>query len=157
MAELGTFAGGEGVELAVRVDASEVLGAGEGAEESRPDEPDHGELRDATVRQLGLAEPLEVGHEVSLDVQGVVERREVARRESDGIEADVSREGAVEGVRARSEREGLRALDELHVEGRGGSAVARGGEGGGGAGEEGGGDDLHGWIGGVGGAREKRD
>ena len=64
------------VELRVGVDAAELVGAREGPEEARPDEPDDRELRHSAVRKLGLAQPLQVAHEVALHVQGVVEGRE---------------------------------------------------------------------------------
>jgi hypothetical protein len=76
-------------------------------------------------------------HEVDLDIQGVVEGHEGGRGEANRVEPDVAGEGAVEGVVARSEREGLRPLDELDVEGSGRLAVLGGGESGGRAEEEG--------------------
>ncbi len=103
------------VELGVGVDAAELVGSWEGAEQSRPDEPDDRELGDAAVRELRLAKPLEVAHEVSLLVQGVVEGRERRRGEADGIESGVPGEGSIEGVWARSERQGLGALDEVRA------------------------------------------
>ena len=134
------------VELGVGVDAAELVGAREGPEEARPDETDDRELRDAAVRELGLAEPLQVAHEVALLVQGVVEGREGGRGEADGVEPDVAGEGAIEGVGARSEGQGLGPLDELDVEGGGRLAVLGGGESGGRAKEEGESGDLHGGI-----------
>ena len=105
----------------VGVDAAEVVGAREGPEEARPDEPDDRELRHSAVRKLGLAH-----------VQGVVEAREGGRGKADGIESDVAGEGAAEGVEARSEWQGLGPLDEVGVEGGGGLAGFGGGKSGGG-------------------------
>ena len=91
----------ERVDSAELVDAREVSGQGEDVElreERRPDEAHDRELGDAPVREFGLAQPLQIGHEVSLDVQRVVERGEGGGGEADGIEADVAGEGAVEGI-----------------------------------------------------------
>eukprot|EP01083_Nonionella_stella_P197901 727169_1 len=93
----------EGVEFTVGVSTSELIGSGEGSEKSGPEESDNGELGDTAVGKLGLTEPLEVAHEVSLNVKGVVEGGEGAGGESDGVESNISGEGAIKGIGRGSE------------------------------------------------------
>lgn len=135
----------EGVEFTVGINSAELIGSGEGAEESRPDEPNNGELSDTAMGELGLTEPLEVAHEVSLLVEGVVERGERLGGEADGVESNISRKAAVEGVRRGSEREGLGTLDPLDVQGGGRPVGLGGGEGRGRGGGKGGDGKLHGY------------
>ena len=63
----------EGVEFTVGIDSAKLLGSGEGTKETGPDESNHGELGNTAVCELGLTEPLQVSHEVALNVQWVVE------------------------------------------------------------------------------------
>eukprot|EP01083_Nonionella_stella_P091001 254343_1 len=134
----------EGVELTVGINTSELIGSREGSEKSGPEESDNGELGDTAVGKLGLTEPLNVAHEVTLNVKRVVEGGEGAGGESDGVESDISNKGAIKGVGGRSEGEGLGSLDEVvRVKGGGDLAGLGRGESGGRASEEGKSSDLH--------------
>ena len=136
----------EGLERVELAEVGVALRAGEGAEESRPEETDNGELSDTAVGELSLTEPLKVAHEVSLHVKGVVERGKRLGGEADGVESNISRKAAVEGVRRRSEREGLGALVPLDVQGGGRPVGLGGGEGRGRGGGKGGDGKLHGYF-----------
>eukprot|EP01083_Nonionella_stella_P144339 450508_1 len=134
----------EGVELTVGINTSELIGSREGSEKSGPDESDNGKLGDTAVGKLGLTEPLNVAHEVTLNVKRVVEGGEGAGGESDGVKSNISGERAIEGVGAGSERKSLGSLNPVGVKGGGGLAGLSRGESGGRADDEGSSDDLHG-------------
>lgn len=136
----------EGLERVEFTEVSVALGSGEGAEESRPEETDNGELSDTAMGELSLTEPLKVAHEVSLNVKRVVERGKRLGGEANGVESNISRKAAVEGVRRRSEREGLGALGPLNVQGGGRPVGLSGGEGRGRGGGKGGDGKLHGYL-----------
>mmetsp|Transcript_21761 Transcript_21761/g.39246 ORF Transcript_21761/g.39246 Transcript_21761/m.39246 type:complete len:216 (-) Transcript_21761:26-673(-) len=134
----------EGVELRVGIDSTELIRSGEGSEESRPDESNNGELGNAAVGEFGLTEPLEITHEVSFNVKGVVELSEGSGGESDGVETNISDQGTVKGVGAGSERKSLCSLKELDIKGSSDLAAGLGrGESSGRASEEGKGSNLH--------------
>jgi len=134
----------KGVGVRVSIDSSEVGVSGDGSESSGPDESEDRELGDTSVGELGLSEPLKVGHKVSLLVDRVVELGETGSGEADGVETDISGQGAIKSVRAGSVRKGLGTVIELDaVEGGGGGNLGRGGESSGRTGEESEGSDLH--------------
>ena len=138
----------EGVEFRVGINSSVCLDTGEGSEKSGPDESNNGELGDTAVGKLGLTEPLQVAHEVTLNVKGVVEGGEGRGGEANGVESNISGKGSVEGIGRRSERKSFGSLDEVGVKGGGGLAGLGRGECGGRADEEGESGDLHFDIGG---------
>lgn len=94
------------VDVRVSIGTSEVLVTGEGSEKSRPDESNNGKLSDTSVGELGLTKPLNISHEVSLLVDGVVEGGEGSGGESNGVETNISDERSIEGGWSRSERKG---------------------------------------------------
>jgi len=133
----------EGVELTVGINTAELIGSREGSEESRPEESNNGKLGDTAVGKLGLTEPFNITHEVTLNVKRVVEGGEGTSGESDGVESDISRKGAIKSIRAGSERKSLGSLNPVGVKGGGGLTGLSRGESGGRASEEGKGSDLH--------------
>lgn len=136
--------GREGVELTVSINSAELVGSGEGSEKSRPEEADNGELGDTAVGKLGLTEPLNIAHEVTLNVKGVVEGGKGASGETDGVETNISGEGSIKGIGRGSEGKGLGSLNPVGVKGGGGLAGGGRGEGGGRASKGGEDSKLHG-------------
>jgi len=129
-----------GVRISIR--SSEVLVSRERSEKSRPDESDNCKLGNTSVGEFSLTEPLKISHEVSLLVDGVVERGEGSGGETNGIEASISRERSVEGGGSRSEGKCTGALGPFIKRSRSRS-LGSGGECSGRAEKEGESGDLH--------------
>jgi len=135
--------GFERVQLRVGINSAELIGSWEGSEEAGPDESDASELGNTTVGKFGLTEPLDVAHEVSLDVKGVVEGGQGLRGEANGIKTNISRERSVEGVWGGSEGKSLCSLNPVGAQGSGGFASLGRGKGGSRAGKKIDGGDPH--------------
>jgi len=135
--------GFERVNIRVGISSSEVLVTGEGSEKGRPDETNNGELSNTAVGKLCLTEPLDIGHEVSLLVERVVEGGEGGGGETNGVEANISGERSIKSGGGRSIWKSTGSLDPLSTECGGGWSLGRGSEGSGRANKEREGSDLH--------------
>mmetsp|Transcript_20662 Transcript_20662/g.43413 ORF Transcript_20662/g.43413 Transcript_20662/m.43413 type:complete len:263 (-) Transcript_20662:85-873(-) len=130
------------VDVRVSVGSSEVLVSRERSEKSRPDESHDSKLGNTSVGELCLTKPLKIGHEVSLLVDGVVERGEGGGGESNRVKSGISGKGSVEGGGGRSEGKCTGALGPF-VEGGRSRSLGGGGESSGRAEEERKSSDLH--------------
>jgi len=121
-----------GVLVGVSIDTGPVV-TGEGSEKRGPDETENGQLSDASVGDLGLAQPLNIGHAISGRGLGVEERRHRGGGESDGVETDITGKGSVKsgGAPVLGERKSSRGTVEWNsVQGSAGNRLLGGGEGG---------------------------